>query len=78
LIAAGGLVGLLGIVIKYFEGTPETSRFHLKEGTFAWGTRIDFMNSHPNFAGWFAVFMFVLLACSLFYFARKPLGGEKH
>jgi hypothetical protein len=35
------------------------------------------MNGHPDFANWLAVFTFVLLAASLFHFARKPLGGDK-
>lgn len=76
LIAAGGIVGLLGIVIKLLEGTSESKWYHIKEGALAWGTRINFMNSHPDFANWFAVFTFILLAASLFYFARKPLGKK--
>jgi hypothetical protein len=35
------------------------------------------MNDHPVFANLFGVAMFGLLAFSLFYFARKPLEGEK-
>ena len=77
LIAAGGIVGLLGIVIKLLEGTPESKWYHVREGAISWGTRIDFMNNHPNFAAWLAVIMFLLLAFSLFHFARKPLSDKR-
>lgn len=77
LIAAGGIVGLLGIVIKLLEGTPESKWYHINEGAVSWGARIQFMNSHPNLASWIAVATFVLLAYSLYHFARKPLRGEK-
>jgi len=67
LIAAGGVVGLLGIGIKLIENTgkiPENSinfvdRFH-----------ITFLNY-----GVIAVLTFAALAYSLFHFARKPLEG---
>jgi putative OPT family oligopeptide transporter len=72
LIAAGGIVGLSGMVIKVAE-----ARHWLPEGAISWGARISFMNDHPTFAGWVAVLMFALLAFSLFHFARKPLGVEK-
>jgi hypothetical protein len=34
------------------------------------------MKDATNFGQWLAVFMFVLLAGSLFHFARKPLETE--
>jgi len=72
LIAAGGIVGLLGIAIKLME-----TQGWLPENSIAWGTKIAFMADHPVFANWFGVLMFALLCFSLFHFARKPLGGEK-
>ncbi len=61
LIAAGGIVGLLGVVRKLveaqfnvaFPNLPRTFLFH----------------------DWTAVLMFAALAFSLWYFARKPLGS---
>jgi putative OPT family oligopeptide transporter len=72
LIAAGGIVGLLGIVIKLLESSGR-----LPEGAVAWGARLNFMNNHPDFANWVAVVTFVALGYSLFYFARKPLSTDK-
>jgi putative OPT family oligopeptide transporter len=73
LIAAGGIVGLVGIFIKL----AETWNW-LPENSIAWGLRLSFMNDHPAFANWFGVAMFGLLMYSLFYFARKPLEEAKH
>lgn len=72
LIAAGGIVGLLGIAIKLME-----TQGWLPENSIAWGTKFSFMGDHPIFANLFGVAMFALLAYSLFHFARKPLGSEK-
>jgi putative OPT family oligopeptide transporter len=72
LIAAGGIVGLLGIAIKLME-----TQGWLPENSIAWGTRFSFMNDHQIFANLFGVIMFGLLAFSLFYFARKPLGDKR-
>jgi putative OPT family oligopeptide transporter len=72
LIAAGGIVGLLGIAIKLIE-----TQGWLPENSIAWGTRLSFMTEHPVFGNVFGVIMFGLLAYSLFHFARKPLGAEK-
>ncbi len=64
LIAAGGIVGLMGVALKLYEAAtghvdilkfPRTFLFH----------------------DWVSVGMFALLAFSLYYFARKPLGGAK-
>jgi hypothetical protein len=60
LIAAGGIVGLIGVAIKAYESItgnqvpiqfPRTFLYH----------------------DWVSVVMFAALAFSLFYFARKPL-----
>jgi putative OPT family oligopeptide transporter len=72
LIAAGGIVGLLGIAVKLME-----TQGWLPENSIAWGAKLAFMAEHPIFANLFGVFMFALLAYSLFYFARKPLEGDK-
>jgi len=66
LIAAGGIVGLLGVALKLYESLP--------------GRRSDlitFPATNPLNHDWISVGMFLLLAFSLYYFARKPLpGGE--
>jgi OPT oligopeptide transporter protein len=63
LIAAGGIVGLMGVGMKLWESVsardnpvqfPHTAIYH----------------------DWFAVLMFALLAGSLYYFARKPLANK--
>jgi putative OPT family oligopeptide transporter len=72
LIAAGGIVGLLGIAVKLME-----TQGWLPENSIAWGAKLSFMGDHPVFANIFGVIMFALLAFSLFHFARKPLEGEK-
>jgi len=68
LIAAGGVFGLLGIVIALLEDP----KFNiLPRGMFRLGPNIlgELTQSH-----WLAVAMFVLLAASLFVFARKKLN----
>jgi putative OPT family oligopeptide transporter len=72
LIAAGGVVGLLGIVVKLLENAPEGKWYHLKEGALLLTERFHTLG-HSNHL---AVFMFALLAASLFYFARKPIARE--
>ena len=80
LIAAGGVFGLLGIIINLFQD-PEIST-HVP----AWFTSIlrlpwrpDLFSFGPKLLGslaisnLFGLFMFVLLGASLFYFARKKL-----
>jgi putative OPT family oligopeptide transporter len=80
LIAAGGVFGLLGIIINLFQD-PEIA--HRVPGwvvsvlRLPW--RADLFNIGPNY--WpnlannntFAIIMFVLLSASLFHFARKKL-----
>ena len=68
LIAAGGIVGLAGMVIKVME-----AKHWLPENSIAWGQKIPALaNSNV-----LAVIMFGVLAYSLYHFARKPLEGEK-
>jgi len=72
LIAAGGIVGLLGMLIKVLEGR------HLHpDNAIAWGPKLHFIADHPDFANILAVIMFGLLAASLYHFARKPLESDK-
>ena len=72
LIAAGGIVGLLGIAIKLMEAQK-----WLPEGAIAWGTKLSFIADHPVLGNWIGVIMFALLAFSAYHFARKPLGSER-
>jgi putative OPT family oligopeptide transporter len=60
LIAAGGIVGLLGVALKGYETTTDKG---------------DILNLPHTFLDhtWVSVLMFALLAYSLYYFARKPL-----
>jgi putative OPT family oligopeptide transporter len=61
LIAAGGIVGLMGVALKGYETTTDKGDIL----NFPGGTLLD----HT----WVSVLAFALLAFSLFYFARKPL-----
>ncbi len=65
LIAAGGVFGLLGIVIRVLEDAGA-----LRPGLFSVGPRIL---GHLAQRDWFSVLMFFLLGASLFFFARKKL-----
>ena len=60
LIAAGGIVGLLGVCIKLYEAATEKDFPR-------------FSDHNPLHHDWISVLMFALLAFSLYYFARKPL-----
>lgn len=73
LIAAGGVVGLLGIFIKVLENAPASKWYHMKEGILLLGPRFPAIGQ----SNLIAVIMFAVLALSLYYFARKPLGGGK-
>jgi len=68
LIAAGGIVGLLGIALKLVESTGK-----IPENALAWGPKIPFLGEN----NWIAVITFCLLAWSAYHFARKPLEGGK-
>ena len=63
LIAAGGIVGLLGVVIKLYEAATEKSIPR-------------FSPNNPLHHDWVSILMFALLAFSLFFFARKPLDSK--
>ncbi|NYF78133.1 OPT family oligopeptide transporter [Granulicella arctica] len=63
LIAAGGIVGLLGVCVKLYEN-------------FFDKTIPRFSDHNPLYHDWVSVIMFALLAFSLYYFARKPLGKQ--
>ncbi len=60
LIAAGGIVGLMGVALKGYETTKDKG---------------DILNFPHTFLDntWVSVLAFALLAYSLYYFARKPL-----
>ena len=60
LIAAGGIIGLLGVCVKLYEAATERS--------------IPRFSPHnPLYHDGVSIAMFALLAFSLYYFARKPL-----
>ena len=80
LIAAGGVFGLLGIAINLLQD-PEIAN-HVPAwfaGALRLPWRADLFSFGPKLVGslannnLFAVFMFLLLCASLFYFARKKL-----
>ncbi len=61
LIAAGGIVGLLGVALKLYESA--TGKYDL----------LKMSPANPLYHDWISVVMFALLMGSLFYFARRPL-----
>jgi hypothetical protein len=73
LIAAGGIVGLLGVCARLAEGVSESRGGHWKLYRFPTDPAHNFM--YHDLVG---VIMFALLAFSLYYFARKPLDQPKH
>ena len=64
LIAAGGIVGLLGVCVKLYENLKETTIWRFQE-------------TNPLHKDWISVIGFALLAFSLYHFARKPLEQKK-
>ena len=62
LIAAGGIIGLLGVVLKLYEAATGRTALPSMPHTFLYHDSVS-------------VLMFALLAFSLWYFARKPLKG---
>ncbi len=64
LIAAGGIVGLMGIALKVVEDWSHRQNILTLPHTFLYND-------------WVSVVMFALLAFSLYYFARKPLDSGK-
>ncbi len=69
LIAAGGIVGLLGVCVRLVEGVSEQNGGHWQ--------LFRFSTTNPLFHVWVSVLMFALLAFSLYHFARKPLDQPK-
>jgi putative OPT family oligopeptide transporter len=69
LIAAGGIVGLLGVCARLAEGLSESRGGHWQ--------LFRFSPDNPLHHDWIGVVMFALLAYSLYYFARKPLDQPK-
>ena len=62
LIAAGGIIGLLGVVIKLYEAATERAIPRFNPHNFLYNQGVS-------------ILMFGLLAFSLYYFARKPLDS---
>jgi uncharacterized oligopeptide transporter (OPT) family protein len=69
LIAAGGIVGLLGVGIKLIEGLSEQRGGHWQ----LW----RFPDHGIHLSDGVSVLMFAALAYSLYYFARKPLDNSE-
>ena len=61
LIAAGGIVGLMGVALKGYETTTDK------------GDILNFPAGNLLDHTWVSVLAFAMLAYALFYFARKPL-----
>jgi hypothetical protein len=70
LIAAGGVVGLLGVAMRVIENVSEQRGGHWQFWRFP--------EENPLHHDWVSVVMFALLAFSLYYFARKPLGNGEN
>jgi putative OPT family oligopeptide transporter len=80
LIAAGGVFGLLGIIINLLQDPEISNRVpQWLTSTLRLPWRPDLFSFGPKLLGslavsnLFGVLMFILLAASLFYFARKKL-----
>lgn len=80
LIAAGGVFGLLGIIINLFQDPEISNRVpHWVTTVLHLPWRPDLLSLGPRLwpnlanSNLFAVFMFALLGASLFHFARKKL-----
>lgn len=65
LIAAGGIVGLLGIALRLVESTGA-----LKENSVMWSP------ANPLNHDWVSVVMYALLAAALYHFASKPVAAK--
>ena len=63
LIAAGGIMGLLGVCVKLYEAATDK-------------VIPSFSSTNPLHKDWISVISFAALAFSLYYFARKPLDSE--
>ena len=62
LIAAGGIMGLVGVCLKIYQDVSGHTVPH-------------FSPANPLYKDWVSVIMFAMLAFSLYYFARKPVAG---
>ena len=62
LIAAGGIMGLVGVCIKIYQDVSGHTIPH-------------FSPANPLYKDWVSVLMFALLAYSLYHFARKTVAG---
>ncbi len=62
LIAAGGIMGLVGVALKIYQDVSGHEVPH-------------FAPTNPFYKDWVSVLMFALLGFSLYYFARKPVEG---
>ena len=67
LIAAGGIMGLMGIALKLME-----AKDWIRPNALAF--RVHWSNTAGNVVG---VLFFIVLAATLYYFARKPLQDSK-
>jgi putative OPT family oligopeptide transporter len=67
LIAAGGIVGLMGVALKLYESATDKSDI------------LTFPATNLLHHDWVSVLMYGLLGFSLYYFARKPMtpGADK-
>jgi uncharacterized oligopeptide transporter (OPT) family protein len=63
LIAAGGIMGLLGVCVKLYESATDSTIFR-------------FSDANPLYNRGVSVAAFAALAFSLYYFARKPMPSE--
>ena len=63
LIAAGGIVGLMGVALQFYESVTNRSSL------------LTLPKTNPLYHDSVSVIMFLLLAFSLYYFAQKPLKG---
>jgi hypothetical protein len=63
LIAAGGIMGRVGVCVKLYEAATEK---------VVW----QFPATNLLHKDWVSVVMFALLGYSLYYFARKPIASE--
>jgi putative OPT family oligopeptide transporter len=63
LIAAGGIMGLVGVCVKLYEDATHSTVWQFKP-------------TNPLHKDWVSVVAFVALAYSLYHFGRKPMASE--
>jgi len=68
LIAAGGIMGLMGVIVRLLEGVSESNEGHWLLPRFS--------ETNPLHHDPVAILMFALLSFALYYFARKPLDNK--